>query len=239
MANNNRVEKTQEMEPDQENLNFEEARGSLNPEITFSNARVGQSITQSSTGAIPKITNRSARRARGFTRTNIETQQNGRTVPNISNQSLLWDGIDLPVPDVSKSANPQPDSNETFQIDSFLEDKNQSLDEANELLRHYDEQVIREREKFIREIEKKNKGINRTAKPTARSSFEREIRNYLRDYITLHLRGRRFSSEEEIDIAIRAYFHSIPAEEWRNAFHLWKIRLQKCIDAGGDYFEHT
>ena len=54
-----------------------------------------------------------------------------------------------------------------------------------------------------------------------------------------HLRGQRFSSEEEIDIAIRAYFYSIPAEEWHNAFHLSKIRLQKCIDAGGDYFEHT
>ena len=40
-----------------------------------------------------------------------------------------------------------------------------------------------------------------------------------------HLRGQRFSSEEEIDIAIRAYFDSIPAEEWRNAFHLWKIHL--------------
>ena len=52
-----------------------------------------------------------------------------------------------------------------------------------------------------------------------------------------HLRGQRFSSEQGIDIAISAYFDSIPAEEWRNAFHLWKIRLQKCIDAGGDYFE--
>ena len=110
-------------------------------------------------------------------RTNLETLQNKRTVPNTSNQSLLWDGIDLPFPDVSKSTNTQPDSNETFPIDSFLEDNNRFLAKANELLRHYDEQVIREREKFIREIENKNKGMNRTAKPTAHSSFQKECRN--------------------------------------------------------------
>ena len=66
--------------------------------------------------------------------------------------------------------------NETFQIDSFLEDNNQFLIETNELLRHYDEQVIRERENSIKEVEEKgkNKGINRTA----HSSFEIEIRNH-------------------------------------------------------------
>ena len=111
-------------------------------------------------------------------RTNLETLQNRRTVPNTSNQSLLWDGIDLPFPDVSKSTIPQPDINETFQIDFVLEDSNQFLAQANELLRHYDKQVIREREKFIREIENKNKGINRTEKPTAHSSFQKELRNH-------------------------------------------------------------
>lgn len=54
-----------------------------------------------------------------------------------------------------------------------------------------------------------------------------------------NLRGRRFHSEEEIDVAINAFFSSIPRNEWLEAFNLWKIRLQKCIDAGGDYFEHT
>ena len=62
-------------------------------------------------------------------------------------------------------------------MDFFLKDNNRFLAEANELLRHYDEQVIREREEFIREIENKNKGINRTAKPTAHSSFQKECRN--------------------------------------------------------------
>ena len=91
-------------------------------------------------------------------RTNLETLQNRRTVPNISNQSLIWDGVYSPFPDLSKSTNPQPDINETSQINSCLEDNNQFLAEANELLRHYDEQAITEREKFIGEIEKKIKG---------------------------------------------------------------------------------
>lgn len=54
-----------------------------------------------------------------------------------------------------------------------------------------------------------------------------------------NLRGRRFHSEDEIDEAIKAYFASIPRNGWLEAFKLWKIRLQKCIDVGGDYFEHS
>ena len=60
---------------------------------------------------------------------------------------------------------------------SFLEDNNQFLTEASELLRHYDEKVIRERGKFIREIEGKckNENLNKTARPAAHSSFETEF----------------------------------------------------------------
>ena len=117
--------------------------------------------------------------ARGFMQTGAETLKKKRTIPYTSSQSFLWVGMDLPFPDLSKSTNPQPDSNETFQIDSFLEDNNRFLAEANELLKHYDEQVIREREKFIREIEGKckNKDLNKTARPAAHSSFEKECRN--------------------------------------------------------------
>ena len=118
-AKNKKANNRQE-EPDQEHYNLEEARRLLNPETTVSNAKGRQSATQSSTGTIPKIINRSTGRSRRFTRTNVETLQNRRTVPNTSNQSFLWDGIDLSFPDVLKSTNPQPDSNETFQIDSFL-----------------------------------------------------------------------------------------------------------------------
>lgn len=53
-----------------------------------------------------------------------------------------------------------------------------------------------------------------------------------------HLRGRKFSSENEIDQAINLYFDSVPKNEWRAAFELWKKRLSRCIEVKGDYFEH-
>ena len=168
----NKMTNVRQIEPEQENLDLEEARGLPNPEINFVGLPTEQTVTRSSTRAIPKIINRSAGRGRGFMTTNED-----RRIPNNPNQSLLWDGTDLPIPDISKSANPQSDGGETFEIDSFLENNNQFLTEANELLRHYDEQVIREREKFIREIEGKckNKNLNKIARPAAHSSFEREV----------------------------------------------------------------
>ena len=57
MANSKQVQPNQEMEPNQEHLNFEEAIGLPNPEVNFISLPTGQSITQSSTGAIPKIKN--------------------------------------------------------------------------------------------------------------------------------------------------------------------------------------
>ena len=111
------------------------------------------------------------------------TNDNRSIVESNPNQSLLWEEIDLPVPEMSKSTNHQPDVNEAFQIDSFLEDNNQFLVAANELLKHYDEHVIRERETFIKELEEqsKTKRINKAARPTAHSSFEREFRNNKED----------------------------------------------------------
>ncbi|GFW98811.1 histone-lysine N-methyltransferase SETMAR [Trichonephila clavipes] len=53
-----------------------------------------------------------------------------------------------------------------------------------------------------------------------------------------NLRGCRFYSEEDIDVDINAFFSSIPRNEWFQTFNLWKILIQKCIHAGGDYFEH-
>ena len=84
MANDRQVE------PERENLNSEEARELPNPEINFVSLLTGQSVTQSSMEAIPKIINRSAGRDRGFMLTNLETLQNRRTIPNTSNRSLLW-----------------------------------------------------------------------------------------------------------------------------------------------------
>lgn len=53
-----------------------------------------------------------------------------------------------------------------------------------------------------------------------------------------HLRGRRFLTEEEIHEAIMDFFDSLTENDWRGAFEEWKVRLQKCIDVSGDYFEH-
>ena len=136
MANNRPEEPDRKIEATQENVNFEEARGLPNPEVNFSKVMVGHSVSQSSTRTIPIIINRSAGRGRGFMRINPETIQNRhkitngnkRTVPNNPNQSLLCDGIKLPFRDLSKSTNSHPDKevtgNETFQIDSFLEETN-------------------------------------------------------------------------------------------------------------------
>ena len=76
MANSKQVQPNKEMEPNQEHLNFEEEIGLLNPEVNLVSLPTGQSITQSSTGAIPRIINRSAGRGRGFRQTNVETSQN-------------------------------------------------------------------------------------------------------------------------------------------------------------------
>lgn len=52
------------------------------------------------------------------------------------------------------------------------------------------------------------------------------------------LRGHSFRSEEELDSAVFEYFYSIPESDWRGAFDMWRSRMEKCIEAKGDYFEN-
>jgi histone-lysine N-methyltransferase SETMAR len=52
------------------------------------------------------------------------------------------------------------------------------------------------------------------------------------------LRGRSFASEEELDTAVFDYFNSIPESGWREAFNMWKTRMERCIEVEGEYFEH-
>jgi histone-lysine N-methyltransferase SETMAR len=52
-----------------------------------------------------------------------------------------------------------------------------------------------------------------------------------------HLRGRKFSSPEEIDREVFEYFDSIAKEEWRSVFNKWIHRMKRCIEVKGDYFE--
>ncbi|CAH1111595.1 unnamed protein product [Psylliodes chrysocephalus] len=53
-----------------------------------------------------------------------------------------------------------------------------------------------------------------------------------------HLRDRRFTTEDEIDEAIHQFFESISKDDWLQTIKLWMLQLKKCIDIGGDYFEH-
>lgn len=50
------------------------------------------------------------------------------------------------------------------------------------------------------------------------------------------LRGKKFRSESEIDSAIHEFFASIPTEDWRAVFTKWQERMERCIEARGDYF---
>lgn len=51
-----------------------------------------------------------------------------------------------------------------------------------------------------------------------------------------NLRGKRFELESEIDLAVQEFFNSIPKEDWRGVFTKWQERMERCIQAGGDYF---
>jgi len=52
-----------------------------------------------------------------------------------------------------------------------------------------------------------------------------------------NLRGRSFASERELDSAARAYFEDIPSEAWKGAFNMWRKRMERCIEANGQYFK--
>ena len=142
----NKMSNNRLIEPAQKNLNFEEARRLPNPEVNLRNVTVRQLVSRSNTRIIPRIISHCAGRGRGFIRINPKTLQkrckitneNRKRVLNNPNLSLLWDGIDLPVPDLSKSNNPHLEeevtSNGTFQVDSFLDENNQFLLEKDELI---------------------------------------------------------------------------------------------------------
>jgi hypothetical protein len=53
-----------------------------------------------------------------------------------------------------------------------------------------------------------------------------------------HLRGRRFSSKEELDAGVMSYFDSISKETLLRPFHKWCTRMEKCIEVKGHYFQN-
>lgn len=51
------------------------------------------------------------------------------------------------------------------------------------------------------------------------------------------MKGRRFSSIEEIKTESLRVLKEIPKSEYQECFEDWKKRWHKCIISGGDYFE--
>ena len=53
------------------------------------------------------------------------------------------------------------------------------------------------------------------------------------------LRGLKFGSVQALNEAVMAYLESIEKSAWREAFHMWKRRMERCIKAKGDYFDNS
>ena len=51
------------------------------------------------------------------------------------------------------------------------------------------------------------------------------------------LRGRRFSSNEELVGALFKVIEAIPKDEWKMCFQKWFSRMKKCIESHGEYVE--
>ena len=51
------------------------------------------------------------------------------------------------------------------------------------------------------------------------------------------LRGKRFSTNEELAGALFEVIDNIPKDEWKMCFNKWFIRMKKCIECHGEYFE--
>ena len=51
------------------------------------------------------------------------------------------------------------------------------------------------------------------------------------------LRGKTFETEDELLIQVSKIIEEIPKDDFKKCFDVWLIRMQKCIDAYGEYFE--
>ena len=52
------------------------------------------------------------------------------------------------------------------------------------------------------------------------------------------LRGKKYDKEEELYAEVVRIIGEIPKEEFTKCFDYWLIRMQKCIDEYGGYFEY-
>ncbi len=51
------------------------------------------------------------------------------------------------------------------------------------------------------------------------------------------LRGIRFQSTEELKEASESYLKGLLQKDFEEVFQDWERRMQKCVDARGNYFE--
>ena len=51
------------------------------------------------------------------------------------------------------------------------------------------------------------------------------------------LRGTRFHSTEELKEASESYLKGLQKKDFEEVFQDWERRIQKCVDARGNYFE--
>lgn len=56
-------------------------------------------------------------------------------------------------------------------------------------------------------------------------------------YVKKQLKGRKFSSDEELTGAFEEICGCVPEGYWSNVFSTWFTRMKTCISASGDYFE--
>ncbi|KAF2880172.1 hypothetical protein ILUMI_25973 [Ignelater luminosus] len=55
--------------------------------------------------------------------------------------------------------------------------------------------------------------------------------------VKMKLKGKRFSSDEDLLRAWGNECASLPDETWQSWFKDWFRRMEKCIECGGNYFE--
>jgi hypothetical protein len=51
------------------------------------------------------------------------------------------------------------------------------------------------------------------------------------------LKGRRFDTSEEIQAESQRVFDTLTEKYFQEAFQKWRIRWDRCLNAGGNYFE--
>lgn len=56
-------------------------------------------------------------------------------------------------------------------------------------------------------------------------------------YVKKQLKGRRFTTEDALIGAFQKICDSIPTDKWNKIFDDWFVRIHKCINCSGKYFE--